>query len=242
MNLLIVTFIYYLTLNKVMNIEQKTTMKKILGDVEIETIIKRMQGKKLKQTELNYLSRSIRPKLRAARLLTEEKILQKINKPDRSLDKKIEYNLSKYGYDMITLNKIKKQKKIPIPELISTIIIQRPKARFIEAIPVLLLKNNINKFDLIHVAIKNNIKSELGYLIETAMILAKKFDIKKDFRDLLEYLRNNKEKEIKYLGEEKDKEYMGFVSKASPKRIRGWNLIGRFFDEDFIRSAEGYII
>ena len=91
-------------------IQKNTVIMKILGRVEIDTILKRIKGKKLKQTERNYLSRSIRPKLIAAKILTEEKLLEKIHRPDKSLEKKIIYNLDKYGDKMITLGKIKKQK------------------------------------------------------------------------------------------------------------------------------------
>ena len=52
---------------------------RIFGKVEINTIIKKMEGKKLKQTEKNYLYRSIRPKLMAASMLAESGILKEIN-------------------------------------------------------------------------------------------------------------------------------------------------------------------
>jgi len=216
-------------------------IRRILGDVEIATIIKRMKGKKLEQTERNYLSRSIRPKLIAAKLLTQEKILEKIRRPNKSLEKMILYNLSKYGYEMISLKEIKKQFTMPIEDLIAAIITKIPKPRFIEAIPILLLKNKIDKFKLVEIAKEYDIKNELGYLIETTIILTKKFKIRKDLNDLLTYLMNNKEREIKYLGEEKDSKYMDFLLKTSPKRIRKWNLLGRFFDEDFIKNAGAYI-
>ena len=221
--------------------ERNLLMQRILGKVEIDTIMKRMAGKKLKQTERNYLSRSVRPKLMAAKLLTHENILEKIQMPDKSLGNKILYNLSKYGYDLISLKNIKKQKIMPIEELISTIILKSPKPRFIEAIPILLLKNKIDKFKLAEIAYKNGIYNQLGYLIETASMLAKKLKISRDFSDIQGYMEDRKEKEIKYLGEEKDTEYMQFLSITSPKRIKRWNLLGRFFDEDFIKNAEAYV-
>ncbi len=216
-------------------------MRRIFGKVEISTILKRMQGKRLKQTERNYLSRSIRPKLIAAKLLTEENVLKKIHKPDKSLEKTVIYNLSRYRYEMISLKKIKKQKSIGIEELIATIITMMPKPRFIEAIPILLLKNKINKFKLVEIASKQGIGNELGYLIETAIILAKRFNIEQDLNDLLDYLKYEKQKEIKYLGYEKDRIYIDFLIRTSPERIKKWNLLGRFFDEDFIKIGESYL-
>lgn len=220
---------------------KNTAYERILGKVEIETIIKRINGKKLKQTERNYLSRSIRPKLMAARLLSEAKILEKIQMPDRSLDKKIIFNLSKSGYELILPAKIKKQKTISAEELIALILAKMPVPRFIEAIPVLLLKNKIDKFKLVEISCKYDINNQLGYLIDITLMIAKKLKIKSDFGELLRYLKNNKGKEIKSLGEEKDAEYQEFLMKSSPKRIREWNLLGRFFDDDFIKTAEVYL-
>jgi len=234
------TFIYDVTLYKVMKATDPS-IRRILGKVEIETIMKRMKGRKLKQTERNYLSRSIRPKLIAAKLLTESKILEKIQKPDRSLEKIIIYNLSAYGYDLIALRKIPKQKKISIENLIGIIIAKNPKPRFIEAIPILLLKNKIDKFKLVETAYEYDINNELGYIIETAVILSEEFRIKQDLKDLLDYLKRNKKKNIKYLGEEKDSEYRQFLKKTSPKRVKKWNLLGRFFDDDFIEGAEALL-
>ncbi len=231
------TFIYNITLIIVMD----KIIERIFGKVEIETIIKRIKGKGLKQTERNYLSRSIRPKLIAARLLTEENILEKIRRPDRLLNNKILYNLSKYGYDMISSKEIKKQKTISLEELIAAIITKFPKPRYVEGIPVLILKNRTDKFKLAEIAYRYNIHNELGYLIETAKIIAKNRMIKIDLDDILAYLDNNKRKKIKYLGEEKDWLYMDFLSKTTPKRVRRWNLLGRFFDTDMIKTAEAYL-
>ena len=128
-----------------------------------------------------------------------------------------------------------------IEELIAIIITRYPTARFIEAIPILLLKNKMDKFKLVEIANSHHITNQLGYLIETAMIIAKRFDIKKDFGDLLSYFRHNKEKEVVCLGEERDSAYHEFILRTSPSRIRKWNLLGRYFEDDFIKNAEAYL-
>lgn len=220
---------------------QNYTYERILGKVEMETILKRIKGQKLKQTERNYLSRSIKPKLIEAKLLTDANLLIKIQKPDKSLDKKIIYNLSNYKFEMILPKRLTKQEKIPLEELIAAIITKRPKPRFIEAIPILLIKNDIDKFKLVEISCKYGIVNQLGYLIEIAMIISKKLNIKKDFNDLLRYMKNNKKKEIKQLEEETDNKYKDFLMKTSPKRIKKWNLLGRFFDDDFIKLAGAYL-
>ena len=189
-----------------------------------------MNGEKLKQTERNYLSRSIRPKLIAANIICQERLLEKINRDNREDDSIIEYNLSSYGYDMVSVHK-QKAKKIPIEELIARILIKHPKARFIEAIPIIMIKNNIDKYKLLEIATRYGIKNKIGYLLESASI------IKPLHKDLLEYLRKNKDEEISYLVEG---DY-DFLLKTSPKRIKSWNLLGRFFDEDFKKLAGVYL-
>ena len=44
-------------------LRENEAIQKILGKVEIETIIKKINGTKLKQVERNYLSRSIRTEI-----------------------------------------------------------------------------------------------------------------------------------------------------------------------------------
>ena len=64
-------------MNKILKEE---VIRKIFGKVEIGTIIKKMEGKKLKQVERNYLYRSIRPKLIAASILHQGKIFVQLCK------------------------------------------------------------------------------------------------------------------------------------------------------------------
>lgn len=207
-------------------------INRIFGKVEIDTIIKKIKGVKLKQTEKNYLYRSIRPKLIAAEIVTKDDILKKINTKKKDLSLDIEANLSYYGYNMFSLKK-QKAKKIEIEELIIKILNEYPKSRFIEAIPILLIKNKVDKFKLLELAVLYHVKNQLGYLLETALLIKPIAELK----EILNYLKDNKEKEISYLvtGDYE------FLTKTSPKRIKEWNLLGRFFDEDFIKNAGGYL-
>lgn len=228
------TFIYYVILAKVtMNkILKEELIGRIFGKVEIETIAKKMEGKKLKQVERNYLYRSIRPKLIAARMLHQENILQEINKRAKEGMPLIEYNLSEYGYGMISLSK-GRRKKIPLEDLIVKILLKYPYARLIEAIPFLLVKNKADKFRLLELASKYGVKNKLGYLLETAFML-KPIPY---LGDLLSYLKANMDPKVSILcGDDYD-----FLIKTSPLRIRKWNLLGRFFDEDFFRLKEAYL-
>ncbi|MBU0457089.1 MAG: hypothetical protein ABH824_01995 [Nanoarchaeota archaeon] len=217
---------------------EKSILRIIFGKVEIETILKKIQRKKLKQTERNYLSKSIRPKLRAINLIAQLNLLEKINKPKEKITtEEIIYNLSRFGYDLITIKKIKAQKKYSLEELIIKILTIHPQPRFIEAIPIILLKNEIDQLKLLELTTKHHLKNEIGYLIETALMIKKKEELK----CLFNYLQKTKEKEKKFLGEEPTKEYREFILKNSPPRIKSWNLFGRFFDQDFKRLARGYL-
>ena len=229
-------FKYIIILNKItMTILQALrheAVRKILGKVEIETIIKKIEGRRLKQTERNYLHRSIRPKLIAAGILAQENILNEINKDNREDASAIEYSLSHYGYEMISLKK-KKGKIIPIEELMVMILAKFPKARFIEAIPIIIIKNHIDTFKLLELTSSYGVKNKIGYLLETAMMIKPMNYLK----DLLLYLYSNKEYEVSFLVEG-DYE---FLSEESPARVRKWRLLGRFFDEDFANNAKVYL-
>ncbi|MBI2128608.1 hypothetical protein HYU07_00060 [Candidatus Woesearchaeota archaeon] len=215
------------------NLSKEVAIRRILGKVEIATIMKKIEGRKLKQTERNYLYRSIRPKLMAANILSHENILGKVNKDNREDDSLIEYNLSLYSYEMISVKRKRKRERMPIEDLIARILAKSSNVRFIEAIPVLLIKNNVDKFKLIELACKYGIKNKLGYMIETAAMIKPK----KNLKELLSYLKNNKDKGVSFLAEG---DY-DFLSRTSPKRVKKWNLLGRFFDEDFIKIAKAQL-
>jgi len=202
----------------------------LFGDVEIKTIEKKIQGKKLTQTEKNYLSKSIRPKLIAARIVTDQNILSKINYPISEF--KIEYNLENYGFPMLNFHK-HKYEILSLEDLIIKILTEKPKARYIEAIPILLIKNNVEEYKLLELAFKFDLKNKIGYLIEIAYMLSKK----NYFKNILNYLNKNKSKELKILGNGDE----NFLMKRTPARMRKWNLLGRFFDDDFKKLSEVYL-
>lgn len=149
--------------------------------------------------------------------------------------KKIIYSLSYYGYDLISYEKIERYDIIPIEDLIIEILIRYPEARFIEAIPTLIIKNKINPFELYRKACDFGLINKIGFLLETAFIIAKK--IKKDMgylSGLLRELKKRKEKTIQYLSAFRDKE---FLEKTTPRLMKEWNLRGRFTINDFFKEA-----
>lgn len=145
------------------------------------------------------------------------------------------YNLSYYGYDLISVKKIKKSKIIPLDDLIVEILIRYPEARFIEAIPTLIIKKKIDKFELYRKACDYGLVNKIGFLLNISFIIAKK--LKKNIsylKELLNKLKNKKEKKIQYFSTIKDKK---FLDRTTPKIMALWNLRGRFLLEDFYKEA-----
>jgi len=212
-------FIYIITFFMVMD-----ELLTIFGKVELETIKRKLQGKKLEQTEKNYLYRSIRPKLRAAEMIASQKILEQIN--ERRDAKLIESSLAAYGYPLLMIKK-KKARKMPLEELIPKILIAYPEARYIEAIPWLIISQEPSPFLLCEIASTFSLRNKIGYLLETAIMIKPM----KKYNDLLRHLEKTKEKGFSFLVEG-DHE---FLMKTSPERVKKWNLLGRFFDEDWNR-------
>ena len=95
------------------------------------------------------------------------------------------------------------------------------------------MKNKINKFRLLELASNFGIKNKIGYLLETVLMIKKIHSLE----DILDYLKDTKDKEESFLVEG-DYE---FLKRSSPERVKRWNLLGRFFDEDFIKIAKVYL-
>tara|TARA_Y100000310_G_C20681161_1_gene816027 strand:+ start:2726 stop:3379 length:654 start_codon:yes stop_codon:yes gene_type:complete len=215
-----------------LSIIREPIMRKIFGKVEIATLLKKLQGKHLKQRERNYLYRSIKPKLLAARMLSQSEIYSHLKSRNRKDDSIITTNLKLYGYPLLGLES-KRTKKLPLEELIILIITKYPQARYIESIPILLLKNKIDGMRLLDLASEHGIKNQIGYLLDIVCMLGSNTSI----RTLRDYFAHHKDHQVTFLvqGDE------DFLRATSPNRIKKWNLLGRFFDEDFRRLKEIYV-
>lgn len=145
------------------------------------------------------------------------------------------YNLSYYGYDLVSVKKIKRSKIIPLEDLIIEILIRFPEARFIEAIPTLMIKQKIDKFELYRKACDYGLINKIGFLLNISIIIAKK--LKKNIsylKELLNKFKTKKEKKIQYFSTIKDKK---FLDRTTPKIMALWNLRGRFLIEDFYKET-----
>lgn len=212
-------------------------LETIFTKTELSTIDKRIKNINLTQTERNYLSRSIRPKILAARIISSWDGLHKLTLC-KNMDSLINYNLKSYGYGLFS--KAETKKKIRLEELIILILTRSQKARYIEAIPILLIKNKVNPLRLLDLALKYNLVNQIGYLVETSIIIAKKHKIKTGLEELLEYLASIKQDKDDFITRS-DSSYREFLMATSPPRLRLWRLYGRFYDEDFFELSKVYL-
>ena len=141
------------------------------------------------------------------------------------------YSLSHYGYDLILLKKAGKHRILPIVELMMQILIRFPEARFVEAIPALILKNGIDKFELYRQAYDYGLTNKIGFLLEIAFELAKTKNIDiRYLKDLLQHFKGKKQRTAQYFSIIEDKK---FLQENTPKEMKNWNLMGLFSIKDF---------
>ena len=172
-------------------------------------------------------------------IIDENKKISYIDKPEFKIEQidreMILDNLSFYGYDLISYGDIKKKKIIKIEDLIFEILTKFPEARFIEAIPTLMVFNKINPFELYKKAHEFGLINKIGFLLENAFGIAKK--IGKDIfylKSLLNELKEKKSDKIDYFSSFKDK---SFLERTTPSFLKKWNLLGNFSKSDFFKEA-----
>lgn len=145
------------------------------------------------------------------------------------------YSLSHYGYDLILLRKTGKHQILPIEELIIQILIRFPEARFIEAIPILMLKNKIDKFELYRQAYDYGLTNKIGFLLEIALLIAKRKGINLAYlNDLLQQLKLKRQETMQYFSMLRDRK---FLEKNTPEEMKKWSLIGLFSIKDIQEAA-----
>ena len=122
-------------------------------------------------------------------------------------------------------------------ELLITILIKYPEARFIEAIPTIIIRNisKINKFELYRKAYEYRLINKIGYLLDVAFILAKKtkHDLSQ-LKELLDQFKEQKDEKTQYFSTFNDKK---FLEETTPEIMKKWYLRGRFSIQDFHKEA-----
>lgn len=145
------------------------------------------------------------------------------------------YSLSHYGYDLVLLKRTGKHRILPIEDLMIQILIRFPEARFIEAIPILMLKNKIDKFELYRQAYEYGLMNKIGFLLEIALLIAKRKGINLAYLDdLLRQLKLKKQEAPQSFSMLQDRK---FLEKNTPKEMKKWNLTGLFSIEDIKEAA-----
>lgn len=154
----------------------------------------------------------------------------------RAIDRDdILHNLSHYGYDLFLLRKTGKHRILPMEELMIQILIRFPEARFIEAIPALMLKNRIDKFELYRQAYDYGLANKIGFLLEIALHIAKRRGINIAYlNDLLRQLKLKKQETTQLFSMLQDRK---FLEKNTPKEMKKWNLMGLFSTKDIREAA-----
>lgn len=143
-------------------------LKQILSDREIEVVRKRLQNKHITQTESNYLSRSVRPKLKAAQIATSLRLLSLLN-----------YRRKKYERENkiiknILLNNFNKNLKTNLKAIIlygSYVQNRHTNYRDIDVLIVLnkrMWKTSAEKYRL-----EKNIEKNIDLNIDTHLVLHK---------------------------------------------------------------------
>jgi hypothetical protein len=141
-------------------------------------------------------------------------------------------SLSQYGYDLVRSGIRRTGSIIPLEDLVIEILIRFPEARFIEAIPLLLVKNRLNTFELYRKAYQTGLINQLGFLTEVAISLARKLDREKPaLQSLLDHLRAAMCKRTSALGR------TDLQAKHTPRGMKRWRLKGHFVLEDFAKEA-----
>jgi len=143
------------------------------------------------------------------------------------------FTLSHYGYELISYKPIHKAKLISIEDLMMAILIKFPEARFIEAIPILLINKRIDSFELYRKTYDFGLINKMGYLLEIALIIAKKF--KRDIsylKLLLLAFEQKKNEHVQFFSMLQNRK---FLERTTPELMKKWNLRGRFMLEDFVK-------
>ena len=211
----------------------RETIERHSGDFSRYQLWKNLPKKMMYQTfqrTLEYLSGNNEIALRDDKKIEWRNVTKKLELSTIKRET-IVFNLSHYGYDLITLTRPKKQEILPLEELILQILIRFPETRFIEAIPILMIKNKLDQFELYRAAYDNDLINKLGFLLEASFKIAKNKNQNISYlRELFQNLILKKNPTIQRFSNSKD---VAYLKKNTPLEMKKWNLIGLFSFHDF---------
>mgnify|MGYP001571230789 FL=1 len=204
---------------------------------QFNVLIKKLGNEELSQTERNYLSNSIKSKLRAVSGIKHLNFYQIYFKErKKKLLNSILASYKKSGIDLFGYKGIK-GKAIAPTEVVKSVLnnYQWLDARVIDLLPVYILKNEnrINFFEIYDFAVENSLVNFTGYVFD----IAQKHLHDAGFRKFLATLEHKKDK--LYIA--RDERYLKIAEFIESDAIsRKWNIITLNSEKDYEKYFELY--
>mgnify|MGYP001560737334 CR=1 FL=1 len=209
----------------------------IFTSKQFNVLIKRLENKKLSQTERNYLSNSIKSKLKAILEIKHLNFFQiYFRKNKKKILNSVVYSYLKSGINLFGYENIK-GKAISATEAVKSVLnnYQELDARIVDLLPVYVLKNKgkINLFEIYDFAVENSLVNFTGYVFG----IVQKHSYCKEFKNFLAALENRKDGF--YIA--RDERYLKIIDFIEQDDIsRKWNIITLNKEKDYGKYFELY--
>lgn len=189
---------------------------------QFDVLVKKFENKKLSQTERNYLSNSIKSKIKGVLALKHLNLFQiylKENKKKLILSIIASYRgygINLFGYENL------EGKQIAPTELVKAVLnnYQDVDTRIADLLPVYISKNKnkINLFEIYDFAVENSLVNLTGYIFE----IVQKHSFCNEFKNFLAALENRKDNSYTV----RDKRYESAIDLIEQDNIsRKWKFI-----------------
>lgn len=160
--------------------------------------------------------------------------------------------LSSLGYRLITRKStmIDKSSRLGPEEAIIKVLTGHPDPRYIEGLPVIIAKNNVN-YDVLLGLVRDlkeqdpHLPNKLGYILDITYTILKKVGVRKDYNKLestitkLNKIKSSKESVIDPSID--TKVYRDFANSRRNERMKHWNIISLFDEDSFEKTLLLYI-
>ena len=204
---------------------------------QFNVLIKRLENKQLSQTERNYLSNSIKSKLRAVSGIKHLNFLQAyaFRENKEKLLGSITASYRKSGIDLFGY--VLNGKTIAANDVIKAVLnnYQDFDSRIVDLLPVYIFKNKdkINLFEIYDFAVENGLVNFTGYVFD----IAQKHSYQKEFKKFLAALEDNKDKF--YIA--RDDRYWDIIDFIElDATSRKWNIVTLNKEKDYEKYFELY--
>jgi hypothetical protein len=158
----------------------------------------------------------------------------------------ITYNLGKYGIKFIGTRLPKNPQTLHIEELIIEVLSHKQNPRFVEVLPALMYKNNVDYQRLAALAIKQNLANEAGYVLNATRDISGKFGNNSNDSNLVKaiaQLEKNIDASPHPLAKHNFDDaapYFELCRERQTADQRKWNVFGLIFYSDFLNQARAY--